>query len=385
MLTPLRRVAGKWQTVTEPRRAQLWAARVYFRGYDGQRREVLARDVRRADAEAAVLRRVEEQLRGTGDLDLRADMRLTEAGDWYLAQIARADSGLSKRTIEDYTATWRRYVLTEGSPIRGLTLGQANDPQRLTGFLRRVADLHGTGASKMTRSALSGLFNLAVENGVLSTVALRQVRTVRSELEASSVRDHARAFTREERDAVVAYADSLTPDPAMRPNPRTFRKACAAADLTAFLAGTGVRIDEARSVLWHNLDLETGRVRIDGTKSTTSARTLDLPKWLWVRLERRAEAGADGYLFAAPAKLEPTAKWDQSNSAKAMRSILDGAGFDWAIPHTFRRTVATLLDEAGVPIARIADQLGHSDPSLTARVYLGRDLHGDKSELASLL
>jgi integrase len=65
--------------------------------------------------------------------------------------------------------------------------------------------------------------------------------------------------------------------------------------------------------------------------------------------------------------------WDQSNSAKALASIFDGSGFSSAIPHTFRRTVATLLDQAGVPIARIADQLGHADPAMTASVYLGRD------------
>ena len=40
--------------------------------------------------------------------------------------------------------------------------------------------------------------------------------------------------------------------------------------------------------------------------------------------------------------------------------------------HTFRRTVATLLDEAGLPIALAANQLGHADPAMTARVYLGR-------------
>jgi integrase len=126
-------------------------------------------------------------------------------------------------------------------------------------------------------------------------------------------------------------------------------------------------------------------VAIDGTKSSSAARMLDLPEWLGERLERRAEAGTGGYVFPASAKLEPTTKWDQSNSARAVRTVLDGAGYDWAVPHTFRRTVATLLNEAGIPIARIADQLGHADPSMTARVYLGRDLHGDKSDLASLL
>jgi hypothetical protein len=47
--------------------------------------------------------------------------------------------------------------------------------------------------------------------------------------------------------------------------------------------------------------------------------------------------------------------------------------------------VATLLHEGGVPAARISDQLGHADPGLTARVYLGRDFGGDKSDLAAHL
>ena len=76
---------------------------------------------------------------------------------------------------------------------------------------------------------------------------------------------------------------------------------------------------------------------------------------------------------------------DQSNSAKALASIIKGSGFRWATPHSFRRTVATLLDQAGVPIATIADRLGHTDPAVTASKYLGRDLMGDKPSVAEHL
>src|SRR4029453_3195160 len=69
--------------------------------------------------------------------------------------------------------------------------------------------------------------------------------------------------------------------------------------------------------------------------------------------------------FAAPAQRDPEGAWDQSNSAGAVRAALDACGLTWAIPHTFRRTVATLLDQANLPIARIADQLGHSDVSMS--------------------
>jgi hypothetical protein len=87
-------------------------------------------------------------------------------------------------------------------------------------------------------------------------------------------------------------------------------------------------------------------------------------------------------VFAAPAQQEPERVWDQSNSARAVRAALDACGLTCAVPHTSRRTVATLLDQAKLPIARIADQLGHSDVSMTARLYLGRDLKGDKRDLA---
>jgi integrase len=41
-------------------------------------------------------------------------------------------------------------------------------------------------------------------------------------------------------------------------------------------------------------------------------------------------------------------------------------------PHVFRKTCATILDEAGLTARMIADQLGHSRPSMTQDVYMGR-------------
>ena len=40
--------------------------------------------------------------------------------------------------------------------------------------------------------------------------------------------------------------------------------------------------------------------------------------------------------------------------------------------HTFRKTVASRLDDAGFSIRHIADQLGHARPSTTLDHYLGR-------------
>jgi integrase len=55
--------------------------------------------------------------------------------------------------------------------------------------------------------------------------------------------------------------------------------------------------------------------------------------------------------------------------ALPVRRVDLGAG--WT-SHTFRRTVATLMDQSGLSARAAADQLGHSHPSLTQDVYYGR-------------
>ena len=312
-------------------------------------------------------------------------MSLVAAGQLWLDQIDRPDSGMSRRTIIDYAALWKSYVGGSDSTLRQLTLAQANDPQRLRLFLQGIADTRGTVSAQKTKALLSNVLEYAVANDVLTDNAMRRVRAVKAKAPKPKARDHTRAMTRSERDHVIGVAYEAAAKEGL--NPRATRKRQTTADLVAFLAGTGVRIDEARQLRWSDVHIGQARVYIRGTKSQMSDRRLSLPTWLTQRLTERAQlTGTQGLVFASPAYLnEPEIPWDQSNSSGAVRKALDDAGLTWAIPHTFRRTVASLLDQAGAPIASIADQLGHADVSMTARVYLGRDLKGDKSELAALL
>lgn len=43
----------------------------------------------------------------------------------------------------------------------------------------------------------------------------------------------------------------------------------------------------------------------------------------------------------------------------------------WITSHTFRKTTATIPDEAALSARLVADQLGHSRPSMTQDVYMG--------------
>ena len=63
---------------------------------------------------------------------------------------------------------------------------------------------------------------------------------------------------------------------------------------------------------------------------------------------------------------------DPNNTRRALRAALDRAEFTWVTSHNFRKTTATLLDDAGLSARLIADQLGHARPSMTQDVYMGR-------------
>ncbi|WP_025361632.1 tyrosine-type recombinase/integrase [Kutzneria albida] len=55
-----------------------------------------------------------------------------------------------------------------------------------------------------------------------------------------------------------------------------------------------------------------------------------------------------------------------------MEAFAERAGYGSVTFRTFRKTVATLLDEAGLTARQIADTVGHARPSMTQHVSAGR-------------
>ncbi|WBQ04456.1 tyrosine-type recombinase/integrase [Kribbella sp. CA-293567] len=52
--------------------------------------------------------------------------------------------------------------------------------------------------------------------------------------------------------------------------------------------------------------------------------------------------------------------------------LASGTASPWVTAHVFRKTTATILEDAGQTPRRIADQLGHSRISTTVDEYIGR-------------
>ena len=70
----------------------------------------------------------------------------------------------------------------------------------------------------------------------------------------------------------------------------------------------------------------------------------------------------------------PTRKgtWQHVNNVeRRCRQIRQDTGLEWVTPHTFRKTVATLISEP-VNSETASQQLGHSSPTITREFYIAK-------------
>jgi len=155
-------------------------------------------------------------------------------------------------------------------------------------------------------------------------------------------------------------------------------------DLVRFLLGTGCRIGEALALTWPNVDLERHLINIDNTlirvkgqgllikrpKTKSSIRVLRVPLWLVeiLRDRRARDPESQGAVFPDSVG----GHRDPNNVERDHRRVRRGTPFEWVVPHTYRKTVATMLDRQGLSARTIADQLGHARISMTQDVYMGR-------------
>jgi integrase len=154
----------------------------------------------------------------------------------------------------------------------------------------------------------------------------------------------------------------------------------------------GVRTEEARPLRWEHVHLPEGNdttlphvdvfrsVRSGGdTKTRKSRRSLAIPQRVVRELGKqrarqavlRSQAGArwqeNGLVFAS----EVGTEMDRHNVLRGFRRVLKVAGLepqDWT-PRELRHSFVSLLSDARVSIEVISRLVGHSDTTVTERVY----------------
>jgi integrase len=234
--------------------------------------------------------------------------------------------------------------------------------------LRAVRDKHGAALAKLCRTVLSGMAGLATRHDALEHNPVRDAGRIRP----GQPKRVPRALSVVEIRQIRAW---LSNDARARERDLP--------DLVDMLLATGLRVGEALAVTWDAVDLSAGTVEVRGTvirvkgpglmikpgpKTRPGFRTLVLPSWAVEMLRLRPQARPDQTVFCSVVG----GLRDRDNGIGDLRNALNAAGFEWVTSHTFRRTVATLMDQSGLSARAAADQLGHSHPSLTQDVYYGR-------------
>lgn len=322
--------------------------------------------------------------------DLTAETRVQVLWETYLDVMVK--DGRAVKTLDLY-----RYVA--GHIIKGLgalRLREAST-QRLDKFLHAITDHNGPNVARTCRAVLSGMFKLAVQYGALPHNPVSGVGAIRVETKA------ARALTVDELrgilDAVHHSPVVLNPDNKLHPS-LTVGQYCERADLSdvvTMLAATGCRISEVLGLRWSDVELEaktvavngkvirakgTGLIRENYTKSRSGDRVLPLPDFaLGMLMRRQVEAAGNVHDVVFPSDVGTLR--DPTGVSKQWAKVRDALGFPWATSHTFRKTLATLIDSEGLSARIGADQLGHANVSMTMDKYMGRKV--THSAVADLL
>ena len=305
------------------------------------------------------------------------ESRVSELADAWWAQVTEA--GLSPSTVQVYRDRLDRQILPALGKLRVRELSVALVDRHLA----TVKAKHGPALAKTVKSVLSGMCKLGCRLDVMTSNPCRDVAPISTKSGRAP-----RALTAAELDQLRAF---LTYDKLAVQHDLV--------DLVSFMCATGVRLGEACAVTWDAVDLTTGTVEIRGTvlrlkdtgltitnstKTKAGQRTLQLPTWCVDMLRRRRAAARANLVL-------PTERGflrDPSNTRKALQQAFTrlGYGNESLNTHIFRKTVATLMDEAGIPARAVADQLGHSKVTTTMDIYMGRKVRatGAATALASL-
>ncbi|AXT85103.1 site-specific integrase [Aeromicrobium sp. A1-2] len=350
-------------------------ARTRFRDYDGQLRRVEATAPTRKMAEHRLKENVAARADHTvGSGELAADSSFTTLVEVWLEDLD-LEGRLAPSTRELYERDMRDLVLPAFAnfALREISV------RRVDQFIKRLASAQSYSKAKHARTVLSLAFGLAVRYDALRENPVREISRLRpppsqalalTAPQVEAIRHAVRSWRREEG------LNGPKPDGQLE-------------QIIEVMLGTSARIGEVLAIRKTDVDV-TGTpatVRLCGTivspngrathrqdhpKTMRSNRTISVPSFtaevLRDRLVLIAEEDPEHLIFFSRNHTPLTT----NNVRRRLRSILDGVGITGVTPHSFRRTVATVLDRAG-GAELAAEMLGHTSSEITKTYYIQPD------------
>lgn len=130
------------------------------------------------------------------------------------------------------------------------------------------------------------------------------------------------------------------------------------------MLSTAARVGAILDLTWDRVDMERRRInlRAEGTGPRKGRAVVPINDTLLAALSEARRAAMTDYVI----------EWN----GKPVRSIRKGfgvavasAGLKDVTIHTLRHSAAVMMVEAGTPMDEVAQYLGHSNPSITFRIY----------------
>jgi integrase len=347
----------------------VWLARCRFRDQDGVTRIVERRGpADEADeygklAEDALVEAL-AQRRAAGDGEITLDTRIIGLVDRHIDRLE--EDGRAVRTIDTY-----RYCSKLLAKIMGGVRVGEGTPARIDAAIRSMRTAHGDVMAVQSKTILKGGLHLAVMANVIGANPVRDVSPIWAKAKPTGAQaltaDELRALFTKLRESDDCQRHDLV-DP-----------------ITLFIA-TGLRISELLGLRWADYDAKAatvtiagkviraagkGLLRVDETKTAAGRRTIPLPAFAVTVLSARK---GRPYLGEQPMIFPSTAgTWrDPDNFRARWREVRDDLGVPDAVSHSFRKSLATLIDDEGLSARIGADHLGHSRISLTQDKYMAR-------------
>jgi integrase len=357
-----------------------WLARCRYRDIDGVTRIVERRgrvdefDQHGKLAEDALIEALTDRRPPAMAEEVTLDTRVSGLIERHLERLA--EDGRSPATISTY-----KFAAQKLNKFFGAVRLREATPARIDAAIRSMRAAHGATMARQSKTILRGALQLAVMASVLSANPARDVQPIRSNAQPKG----ATALTREQlRELLTKLRASAY---------------CQAHDLadplTLFIA-TGLRRSELLALRWVDLNAETGTLavtgrlvratgqglnRMDTTKSAAGKRTLPLPQFAVDALKQRHGRPFIGELAMIFPSTAGTWR-DPNNFGKQWRTVREDLGVPDVTSHSFRKTIATLIDDAGLSPRVGADQLGHSKVSMTQDTYMARGrVHAEIADL----
>ncbi|MGN2640944.1 site-specific integrase [Nocardia takedensis] len=372
----------------------IWLARCRVRDDDGVTRVVERQspegeyDQRGQLAESALLAALEDRRGSTGE-EITGE---TTVGTLVRTHVDNLEAkGRATRTIDTY-----RDVAKVIEPVAGSVRAREASAGRMDKAIQTIATRHGYATAKQARTVLRGGLQLAVRAEVLPVNPIAST----SRLERKAPPKGAPSIDAEQLAQLLA--DLRGSEIAWR-GKQTLAAYCASADLAdpvTMLIGTGMRRGELLGLRWVDIDWKNRSARICGkvvrkrggglireafAKTDAGNREIALPEFVMTMLKRRrkeAHPSADGVIY--PSSVGTLRDPDNFNQQWAkVRGLL---GVPDVSSHSFRKALATMLDDAALSARVGADQLGHRQVSMTQDVYFGRGrVHREVAEVVDRL